>query len=237
MNQQGNAIRDMLMAGAILMAVALVGVGAVAYTYQGTLDRIEDNRRLALLKELQDVVPAERYDNAPERDTLELPGAALLGTTAPATAYRARLGDEPVAVVLPVVAPDGYSGPIRLLVGIYADGSLAGVRVASHQETPGLGDGIEARRSNWIFQFSGRSLEDPEPENWLLQRSGGDFDQLTGATVTSRAVIKAVRNALLYFQEHQELLFATMPTLEAAAEAEHEDTDDNGDEESSGNDG
>ncbi len=229
----------MLMAGAILMAVALAGVGAVAYTYHGTLDRIEDNRRLALLKELQEVVPAERYDNAPERDTLELPGAALLGTTTPATAYRARLGDEPAAVVLPAVAADGYSGPIRLLVGIYADGSLAGVRVASHQETPGLGDGIEARRGNWIFQFNGRSLEDPEPENWLLRRSGGEFDQLTGATVTSRAVVHAVRNALLYFQEHQELLFTARPTLETAAEAEaeHEDTDGGEDEESNGNDG
>ncbi|MCC5811889.1 MAG: electron transport complex subunit RsxG [Ectothiorhodospiraceae bacterium] len=228
----------MLMAGALLTVIALLGVGVVAYTYQGTLDRIEDNRRLALLKELQAVVPADRYDNAPERDTIAIPGSARLGTGGTATAYRARLEDEPVAVILPVVASDGYAGPIHLLVGIYTDGTLAGVRVTAHQETPGLGDGIETRRGDWIFQFADRSLENPEPEHWALRRNGGEFDQLTGATVTSRAVVKAVRNALLYFQEHQETLFAHTATLdEAAAQAVAEDDegeDENGD---SGNNG
>jgi electron transport complex protein RnfG len=111
-----------------------------------------------------------------------------------------------------VVATEGYSGPIHLLVGIRYDGSLAGVRVVAQHETPGLGDGIEEDRSNWIFQFNGRSLDNPGAKGWAVRKDGGVFDQLTGATISPRAVVKAVHAALLYYRAHREQLFTTPAT-------------------------
>ncbi len=133
----------------------------------------------------------------------------LLGTPDPVTVYRARLGGKPVALVIAPLAPDGYSGSIKLLVGINHDGTLAGVRVVTHRETPGLGDGIDETRSDWIHIFDGRSLEDPAHRQMGSQkRRRAYFDQLTGATITPRAVVRAVRQALLYYRRHQETLFA-----------------------------
>ena len=124
------------------------------------------------------------------------------------------MGAAPVAVVLALIAPDGYGGPIKLLVGINADGSLAGVRVVNHHETPGLGDAIDTRRSNWILGFTGRSLGDPSPAQWAVRKDGGVFDQFTGATITPRAVVKAVKRALVYFEAHRDTLFADGKTPE-----------------------
>ncbi len=112
---------------------------------------------------------------------------------------------------IPVVAPDGYSGDIRLLVGILANGELAGVRVLNHRETPGLGDAIETRRSDWIRQFAGLSLDAPPANAWTVRKDGGEFDQFAGATITPRAVIKAVRQALVFFEQNQAILFADTP--------------------------
>ena len=127
--------------------------------------------------------------------------------------YRARLRGEAVAVVLAPVAPGGYSGSIHLLVGIAPDGTLLGVRVTEHRETPGLGDAIEARKSDWIRRFTGRSLGDPPFERWRVRKDGGDFDQFTGATVTPRAVVGAVANVLVYFDRHRAELLAQPATI------------------------
>ena len=135
----------------------------------------------------------------------------LLGTDETMTVYRARQGTQSVAVLFPVVAPDGYSGDIRLLVGIQANGELAGVRVLNHRETPGLGDAIETRRSDWIKQFAGLSLNAPPASAWKVRKDGGEFDQFAGATITPRAVIKAVRKALVFFEQNQATLFADTP--------------------------
>jgi electron transport complex protein RnfG len=123
--------------------------------------------------------------------------------------YRALKDAKPVALVMSVIAPDGYSGSIKLLVGINTDGTLSGVRAVAHRETPGLGDAIEEQRSDWVQQFNGASLENPPLDRWKVRKDGGDFDQLTGATITPRAVVQAVRNALLYYRQHRETLFAT----------------------------
>src|SRR5690606_19926340 len=104
---------------------------------------------------------------------------------------------------------------IRLLVGISADGILTGVRVLSHRETPGLGDPIELRKSPWILQFDGKRLDDPPEALWAVEKDGGIFDGLTGATVTPRAVVRAVRNTLLYFERHRDELFAQAARIEA----------------------
>jgi len=201
----------MVSAAGILAVFAAVGVGLVAVTEDATRDRIEANERAFLLRTLNDVLPAARYDNDLFNDTIEVTDLELLGTPQPVTVYRAFLQGRPEAVILTPVAPDGYSGAIHLLVGIDVDGRITGVRTTAHRETPGLGDAIEAERSGWTLSFDGRSLDDPPAARWAVRRDGGDFDQFTGATVTPRAVVKAVRNALVYFDAHREALFARPP--------------------------
>ena len=202
-------LRSMWRAATLLAGFAVLGAVLVAMTWDATAERIEDNEQAFLLRSLNDVLPASGYDNAVAEDYISVTDPDLLGTPEPVTVYRARRGEQPVAVVLAPSAPTGYSGPIRLLVGIRADGMLSGVRVVAHRETPGLGDKIEVERDDWIRGFKGRSLQDPAPDRWAVQRDGGVFDQFTGATVTPRAVVSAVRDALIYFQRHRDALFAT----------------------------
>jgi len=207
----------MLIAGGLLAVFAIVGAGLVALTENATRERIEANERAFLLRSLNDVLPADAYDNDMFTDTIEVSDIELLGSSEPMLAYRARRDGKPVAVILNVVAPAGYSGPIRLVVGIGVDGSLTGVRVVAHRETPGLGDGIEAERSDWILGFDGRTLGDPPESRWAVKKDGGEFDQFTGATVTPRAIIKAVRNALVYFSAHRDRLLDGGPTAPVKA--------------------
>jgi len=192
----------------ILFLFAAIGTVLVAYTFDSTRDKIAANEREALLRKLHLLIDPRTHDNDVFKDALQVRNEILLGTPGPVTVYRARMGGKPVAVVLTPVAPDGYSGKIKLLVGINYDGTLAGVRVVSHRETPGLGDGIDEDRSDWIYGFEGKSLENPSQDRWEVKRDGGDFDQLTGATITPRAIVKAVRKCLLYFRDHREALFA-----------------------------
>jgi electron transport complex protein RnfG len=198
----------MLRAALTLAAFSAVGVALVALTQAGTRERIAEVERQVLLRNLHAVVSPELHDNDPTLDVVEVRDPARLGTDLPVTVYRARRGETPVAAILTPVAPDGYSGRIRLMVAVQGDGTVAGVRVLAHRETPGLGDYIEERRSDWITRFAGRSLTDPPPERWKVKRDGGDFDQFTGATITPRAVVKAVRNTLELFQARRHELFA-----------------------------
>jgi electron transport complex protein RnfG len=200
--------RQSLITAAILLLFALVGTAMVAFTYDTTRERIAANERATLLRKLHRLIPPESHDNALLQDTLQVQNQTLLGTAAPVTVYRARMHGEPVALVIAAVAPDGYSGTIRLLVGINVDGSLSGVRVVAHRETPGLGDAIEEERSDWILGFTGKSLQNPPTQKWAVKKDGGAFDQLTGATITPRAVVKAVRRALLYYRDQKDALFA-----------------------------
>jgi electron transport complex protein RnfG len=194
-----------------LFLFAVIGSGLVAFTFDSTAARIADNHRQALLKSLNELVSSDRYDNDIFSDTLYVQSSELLGTDEPVSVYRARKNGWPVAAVLAAVAPDGYNGTIRLLVAVNLDGTLAGVRVVQHRETPGLGDAIEAERSNWILGFKGKSLSNLAKKDWKVKRDGGTFDQFTGATVTPRAVVKAVHKALLYFQLHAHSLFEQSP--------------------------
>ena len=203
--------RNSLITAVILGLFAITGTTLVAFTYDRTLDRIAANEREALMSKLNVLVPHDRYDNMLFEDTLQVRDRKLLGTTEPVTVYRARLDGKPVALVMTPVAPDGYSGSIKLLVGINADGTLTGVRVSAHRETPGLGDAIEEERSDWIYGFDGKSLDNPPLERWRVKRDGGAFDQLTGATITPRAIVKAVKKTLLYYREHRADLFADAP--------------------------
>ncbi len=203
--------RPVFISAVFLLLFAVIGSGLVAFTFDSTADRIAENQRRALLKSLNELVPVDRYDNDIFSDILRVRDPELLGSEEPVPVYRARKGGWPVAAVLAVIAPDGYNGSIRLLVAINLDGTLAGVRVVQHRETPGLGDGIEADRSDWILGFAGKSLTNPDKKGWRVKRDGGVFDQFTGATITPRAVVKAVHKALLYFQLHRQKLFEKAP--------------------------
>jgi len=199
--------RQILLSGVFLSLFAVVGTTLVALTEYSTSEAIAENERQVLLRNLYALLPRDRLDNDIAADTLQLPASALLGTDDASTVYRARLGDEPVAAIFNSVAPDGYNGKIHLLVGVFIDGRLAGVRVVKHAETPGLGDAVEIRKSPWINDFAGKSLANPTPERWRVKRDGGDFDQFTGATITPRAVVAAVRNTLLYYQQNADMIF------------------------------
>ena len=191
------------------MMFAVIGAGVVGLTYDSTYERIKLNEQLVLLRKLNTILSPSEYDNDLLADQIELEPDDLLGTGAASKAYLAYKNDEPVAIVLSPIAPNGYSGPIHMLVGIYHDGTVAGVRVIKHRETPGLGDAVESQRSDWILGFDDRSLDDPTSKQWKVKRDGGVFDQFTGATITPRAVVKAVHSALLYFQQHHKTLFKT----------------------------
>jgi electron transport complex protein RnfG len=199
--------RQILLSGLFLWLFAVAGTSLVALTEYSSRDAIVENERQALLRNLYALLPADKLDNDIATDTRELPASTLLGTDGVSTAYRARLAGEPIAIVFNSVAPNGYNGKIHLLVGVFVDGSLAGVRVVKHAETPGLGDAVEVRKSSWIKSFDGKSLSNPEAQGWQVKRDGGQFDQFTGATITPRAVVGAVRNTLLYYQRNADMIF------------------------------
>ncbi len=204
----GTLLRSISRAALILGVFAVVGTVLVAGSYMLTRERIEANEREALLKRLHQVIPEVSYDNDLFADVVEVHSPQLLGTERPVTVYRARKGGRVTAVVLTPVAPDGYNGRIRLLVGVRPDGRVSAVRVLSHAETPGLGDAIEVERSDWIRDFRGRSLGNPPASRWRVKRDGGVFDQFTGATITPRAVVGAVRRTLKYVEKNEQWLFA-----------------------------
>jgi electron transport complex protein RnfG len=204
-----------LLAAVALAAAAVLAVGLVALVHDRAAPYIEASQREARLAQLTAILGNLAYDNDPLSDTVVVRDPEYLGTSEPVTVHRVRRAGQPVAVLLNAVAPDGYSGAIHLLVAVSAQGRVIGARVLEHRETPGLGDFIEARRSAWIHHFDGRSLDNPPAVRWQVRKDGGDFDQYTGATVTSRAVVHAVRDALTYFERNRAQLFAA-PTASPA---------------------
>ena len=195
-----------LTAGIILFLFAVAGVGLVAFVHGQTAARIAANEREALLSQLRILVPKEQVDNDMLEDTIVVSAPEALGAEK-TLVYIGRREGLPVAAVLSPVITQGYSGPIQMIVAIQKDGRLAGVRVLSHRETPGLGDKIEVERSDWILGFAGKSLLQPAPSAWQVKRDGGEFDQFTGATITPRAIVRGVRAALEYFHKHKPQLF------------------------------
>lgn len=210
--------------GLLLGLFAIATTAIIAATYLGTRERIADNHRWAEQQALQEIIPAEYHDNRLTDDVVPVDDAALLGLRGARTAYVARLQEEAVAVILPVTARDGYTGDIDLIVGIHANGDVAGVRVLAHRETPGLGDRIELKKSDWIRSFEGHSLHSLPLVQWTVRKDGGAFDQFTGATITPRAVTQAVARSLQYFTEHQQVLLApaTQPDSVEKSESTHE---------------
>ncbi len=200
-------MQKMIISAIVLGIFSVVGTTMVAFTFEQTKEKIKENHKLATLRSLHQLVPPATHDNDIFTDTIQVTNLKLLGSKNPVTVFRARKNNKPVAAILTAVAPDGYTGKIFLLVAIKHNGSLAGVRVVNHKETPGLGDAIEIEKSSWITQFNNVSLTNPTTKNWKVKRDGGYFDQLTGATITPRAIVKAVHKALLFYKQQGDKLF------------------------------
>jgi electron transport complex protein RnfG len=182
---------------------AVITGGTIALTQVVTEDRIEEQAAKAEASALFEIIPENQHDNNLLRDVVTLPASNRLTSPGPVQAWVARRDGRPVGMIMPAIAPDGYSGDIRLLVGIDLQGEVLGVRVTNHRETPGLGDRIETRKSDWIKSFDGKSLGNPHPKQWNVKKNGGAFDQFTGATITPRAVVKAVHRSLIYFRQNR----------------------------------
>lgn len=200
--------RSTLQTAANLVFFAVLGTAVLASTFFMTHDAIVKSEEGEKLKLITQILPSTLFDNDIIQDTLAIPADPLLGTEGVTTAYRARLKGEPAAVVLESIAPDGYSGRIWLILAVKVNGELAGVRVVAHKETPGLGDYIELPKSPWITGFDGKSRGVYKDADWKVKKDGGQFDYMAGATITPRAVVKAVNKALIYFGENRGKLFA-----------------------------
>lgn len=196
-----------------LIAFALVFTTLLAYIFQVTKVPIEKSEATARLALFRQIVPASMHDNDILKDTLSIAPNDLLGNTQPSIANRARINNTPAAIILEAIAHDGYSGDIKLLIAIKYDGEISGVRVLTHKETPGLGDYIDIAKDNWIKLFDNQSLTKTSDgklaeSKWKVKKDGGQFDYMAGATITPRAVVKAVHKALQYFEANKLALFA-----------------------------
>ena len=205
----GMAIRT----AAILFVFVITFTGLLSAAYQWTKPAIEASAAEEKMKLVDEVLPRAEYDNALLDDTLTLPPTPQLGLDEPSTLYRARMGGKPVALVFEAAAPDGYAGKVRLLIALRADGTLAGVRVTQHKETPGLGDYVDPKKGKnkaapWIAQFAGLSLATVSDPGWRVRKDGGRFEYVAGATVTPRAVVKAVNKAVKWADPQRDELFA-----------------------------
>ena len=192
-----------------LLVFAVIFTALMAGTYALTKDIVAENERAAKVALIAQVLPAGSFDNDILKDAMPQNSAALkqLNAEVGSQIFRAQKDGKTNAVVVETIAPDGYSGKIKLLVGVGSDGRVLGVRVVAHKETPGLGDYIDAAKSAWIAQFEGKSLSAPRADEWKVKKDGGQFDYIAGATISPRAVVKAVKNTLDYVAAQHATLF------------------------------
>ncbi len=218
-------IGESISRNSVLLAIfAVVTTAMIASTWLGTREQIAANEKAFRERALLEVVAAERHNNSMLEDSFAIDDVEYLGLRGEKTAYLARMDNRPVAVILPVTAREGYTGDIDLIVGINTDGTISGVRALAHRETPGLGDKVEYRKSQWVDDFIGKSLRNPKPARWAVKKDKGVFDQFTGATITPRAVVNAVKQALEYFEANRADLLSRAPRADIEAI-----TEDNGD--------
>jgi Na+-translocating ferredoxin:NAD+ oxidoreductase subunit G len=202
---RGGPIRTLLLVGIVAAAAAFI----VSASYEFSKERIAANERARLIASLNSVLDSGLRSHDLSTVRFNVADEELLGDDTPVDVFVAMDAGTPAAVVFASVAPHGYNASIRMLVGVSPSGTVTGVRAVSHRETPGLGDAIDASKSRWIFQFDGLTIMTPPLPMWAVDKDDGQFDTITGATVTSRAVVQGVRNTLLYFEKHREELFET----------------------------
>lgn len=201
---------------ALLLAVfSMITAGAIGFTYMMTHTQITENIRVVEEGALLEIIPAKHHNNSMLDDFVMFDDSELLKLKQPTKGYVAKKDGKVVAIIYPAIAPDGYSGAIRLIVGVFKDDTIAGIRVLEHHETPGLGDKIELKKSSWVLGFNGRSLTNPLPEQWKVKKDKGVFDQFTGATITPRAITASVLRVLQYHHAHKDELFTNVDKTEA----------------------
>ncbi|MGO1297731.1 MAG: electron transport complex subunit RsxG [Vibrio sp.] len=199
-----NAIRKN---GVILAIFACASTGVVALTNYLTQDKIQEQEQAQLLSILNQVVPKSLHDNTLS-NTCAMIRNPKLGTMKAMPAYFGTQDGELSAIAIEAIAPDGYNGPIKIIVGMNKQGIVTGTRVLAQKETPGLGDKIDLRVTDWILSFTGKTVTKQNYDTWKVRKDGGQFDQFTGATITPRAVVKAVRNTVEFVKHNRDKLFA-----------------------------
>ena len=211
---------------AIVLAIfALITAIILASTDSLTRDKIAESERQAAQRKLLEIIPIERHDNDLLMDVQPIPQRfwAKLGLKKGGDIHIARRDGMPVAAIIPAITPDGYSGNIAMIIGINFDDTIAGVRVTEHRETPGLGDKVDLKKSDWILDFNGKSLVNPEASAWDVKKNGGAYDQFTGATITPRSVINQIVATLEYFsQDRERLLNQAKENLDTTRESSNE---------------
>lgn len=188
----------------ILSLVTLLTSGLLMLSEELTHEKIAEQKKILLLNSLKQLIPNDLHNNDLIESTIELYQPELLGHRQNSVAYIGKLNHKLSVVAIPVTSRTGYSGDIDLMVGIKANGEITAVKILEQHETPGLGDIIEESKSDWLQQFPQKSLNNPHEKNWLVKRDGGEFDQITGATITPRAVVEAIKKALGYFKNHRQ---------------------------------
>jgi len=203
----------------LLASFALITAVILAGTDSLTKDRIAESERQAAQRALLEIIPLDRHNNDLLMDVQPIPEKfwPLLGLKKGGDIHIARNNGLPVAAIIPTLTADGYSGNIGMIVGVNIDGSIAGVRVVEHKDTPGLGDKVDIKKSDWILSFNTNSLSNPQPAGWDVKKNGGDFDQFTGATITPRAVIYQIAKVLDYFSKDSQRLLALADTTAEGA--------------------
>ncbi|WP_076413800.1 electron transport complex subunit RsxG [Shewanella sp. UCD-KL12] len=198
--------KSMLKNGLLLALFALICTAFVAVVNHQTIDKINEQQQLELKRVLHQLIPDSLHDNELTQYCILIHDEEALGVDTPLPAYIATNQSVPVAIAMETIAPDGYNGNIKLIIGIDVNGQVLGVRTLSHAETPGLGDKIDLRKSDWVLGFNHKSLISEDDKRWSVKKDGGEFDQFTGATITPRAYVKAIKNALIYFNQNQQTL-------------------------------
>lgn len=207
------ATRTSLRTAGVMLLFTVVFTAVMSGTYALTRPTIEASRQAGKMRLINEVLPADRFDNDLLADFVDIGPTPELGLDNGGRIYRARRSGAPAALVFDVVAKDGYSGRIAMAVAVDASGRLTGVRVTEHKETPGLGDYIDPRKDRnrerpWITQFNGVSFDDVNASKWHVKRDGGVFDYHIGATISARAVTEATGRALRYAHRQRDALFA-----------------------------
>lgn len=198
----------------ILALFAIACTAAVGLVHLLTKDRIELQAQQQLVKQLNETIDENSHDNEMFRDCIIAPSDTNSDLITDVI-YRARMNNRPVAAAIKTIAPGGYNGNIELLIAVNTDGSVSGVRTLLHKETPGLGDKVELKKSDWITKFSGKKVLVQNDSRWAVVKDGGMFDQFTGATITPRAVVKTVKKTVDYFKANQDAIFTSESNCEA----------------------
>jgi electron transport complex protein RnfG len=214
--KQESLLHSMLRSAWGLSLFAIITAGFIALTQVITKDRIVEQIAQARTKALLEIVPAGEFDNNLLDNVFWIEAEAELGLKEAGEVFVALQQGQPRYFILPLIAPDGYTAPIRLIMSVDLSGTVIGLRVIEHKETPGLGDKIDIKKSDWVRLFEGRSLANTAESGWAVKKDGGEFDQLTGATITPRAIVKAVYKGLQYFKTHQAELLSAAGFSESA---------------------